>query len=241
MAHKKGMYPSNPLSVEETRLLLRPVSTEWPLRPECHGKSITRFTVGSPPQANMFTIHTNLLTSASRPLAEKYRAMYGKSPNVQEWLQWQPTGCEPLHPRAFEVFYQYLYTGQVYQPSHYTMGPTSSEGYLWYKLYHLGTALSVPVMEQIAFQKLCAMFNPAHCKVPNIDLITELSHHDCPQVIGEYISGHAAWWMTKDTATLTLWTPLLQSDAPFGRQVALLLARHGLDPDFRHPWQQLIG
>ena len=153
--------------------------------------------------------------------------------------EWQLTS-EYIHPRAFEVFYQYLYTGQVYQPSHYTMGLTSPEGYLWCKLYILGSIQSVPVMEQIAFQRLCAMFNPVHCKVPNIDLVTELSDRCCPRVIRNYMSGHAAWWMTKETATLTLWTTLLQSDAHFGREVALLLARDGVHPEVCHPWHTLI-
>ena len=225
MTSNTVIHPSNPASIKQTRLLLRPVPTECPLRPECHGASITRFTVGRPPtQTQVFAVHTNLLTSASMRLA----AMYEKSSKGQEW---QLT-CEHIHPRAFEVFYQYLYTGQMYHPSHYTM-----------VRHHRRATFgvnSVPVIEQIAFQKLCAMFNPDRCRVRNLDLVSELSYHCCPRFIRNYVSGHTAWWMTKDTSTLALWTPVLQNDAQFGRQVALVLAHGGLWPDFCHRWQMLM-
>ena len=106
MTSNAVIHPSSSASIEETRLLLRPFPTEKPLRPECYGRSIARIVVGPPLQAQVFTIHPNLFTSANLRLA----GMFERSSKAQEWT----LICETIHPRAFEVFYQYLYTGQVY-------------------------------------------------------------------------------------------------------------------------------
>ena len=59
MTSNAVIHPSNPVSSDEIRLLLRHVPTEWPLRPECHGDSITRFIVGRPPNPGTGVHHSH--------------------------------------------------------------------------------------------------------------------------------------------------------------------------------------
>ena len=217
---------------EEGELLLKALHHLFPLPPQYHGTETVAIKVGIPPQDQNFVIHKNLLTAAL-PWAVAMQGTY------YEDTQQPLLTLAEHHVRAFEVFYQYLYTGRIYAYRHYSLGPNSSEGYLWLKVYALGSGVQMPAMRQVAFRNLRGMFNPKQCKVPNMDMIHELNDDRYPECLRMYMALHAVWWMTQNTASLALWSPLIQMDARFGRQVALLLARVGFEGKPSHPWMML--
>jgi hypothetical protein len=206
----------------------RTQALELPLPATTHGTKIVNVHVGSGSIMQIYSIHKSLLCVASDYFIGALAGNFEESSTQVLELKHD---C----PIAFEVLYQWLYSGAIHHASFYTRSRITDD-VLWLRVYKLANASLVDKLQEVAYSRLRDMFNMRSKVVPSLQFIEELYQHEEKEVhehVKDYIVAHTAFWIHEDNqGEWQEWKEVLEKKSRFGVAVAVHLAKlHSSDFD----------
>jgi hypothetical protein len=249
---KTSMHLLDPIEGHvSTRFNTRAQAPELPLPASTHGTKIVNVHVGSGSIMQIYSIHKSLLCTASDYFIGALAGSFEESSTQVLELK---RDC----PIAFEVLYQWLYSGAVHHASFYTQSRITDD-VLWLRVYKLANASLVDKLQEVAYSRLRDMFNMRSKAVPSLQFIEELYEHEEKEAhehIKDYTVAHTAFWIRQDNqGGWQEWKEVLEKKSRFGVAVAVHLAKlHSSDFDgcrshpagdggsqFLRPWVPKLG
>ena len=191
---------------------------DFPVSSRLHGADMVTISVGlKDAEKQKFHVHRDLLCRASRYFQKCLKGSFFEANSdhldVEE--------CS----MAFEVLYQWIYSGRILKATFYT-NDALSEDVFWLRVFRLGDYRLVSHLQQYAYDKLRTMFNADMRVVPGTELVNELFDDDHPQELLErYLAGHTAFWINKGKGRYKDWEAVLLKKPRFGAYVAIELAK----------------
>ena len=177
-----------------------------------------------------FVVHKFLLCAASPFFAAALTGSFKEATTNELTLH-------EYFAMAFEVLYQYIYTGLVQPACFYTKSSVPSD-VLWSRTFKLADATMLHDLKQIAFKSLRENFNNVLPTPPTLKFISELFssgyHHSD---LRSYVSNHSAYWLShKAIGSYEPWATPMSKCHSYGAIVAMLLAKVAtVDPAIPHP------
>lgn len=205
-------------------------SASFPLRSAAHGREIATATVRKDEDAQNFTIHKSLLS-----LASKYF-----DGALNDGFKGSSSGLELSHDClfAFEVLYQWLYSGKVMDQATWYTDRKIPADLLWLKVYKLADCRLVEPLVETAYARLHAIFAATNKLIaPTADFLYELYDETGPEHLRRYVAFHAALSIHQglaDAAVRLKSDEALNSETRFGAAVASRL----MDMRYAHRFQQ---
>ena len=193
----------------------------FPVSARDHGTEFATVDVGIPTafsKPQTFHIHKNLLIKASTYYSVALGKNFAEARTNQIELQWADSA-------AFEVLYQYLYSGRVFLPKFYTKLINSDVLWLWtFKIAH-GTV--VQSLLNIAYDRIRELLNDKASYVPTKTFIRELYDDEAPlNSLRDFVVAHTAYWIHTDSRSdWARWTATMGESVEFGGAVACQLAK----------------
>jgi hypothetical protein len=192
----------------------------FPVTARAHGSDIVTVLVGSGEKSHKFAIHKSLLCQASlyfqRALTGKFKEAETGSLQLQE-------DC----PMAFEVLYQWLYSGKIMSAKFYTEDRIADD-VLWLRVHKLADARMVDRLQDAAYERLQGIFHNQSCIVPSQGFVAELfDGNDTLPHFKKYIVAHTAYWIYNDgqSGRWKEWEAILNCREGFGVAVAVQLTK----------------
>jgi BTB/POZ domain len=192
--------------------------TAFPIPSEQHGSEMMKVCVGSGKAQKVLTIHRNLLARASARFRAAFRNFKEGKENEIEFKH----DC----PMAFEVLYQYMYSGHVQSTEFYTQSTVPDDVH-WFRTLKLADATMVSEVQRISYQRLRKVFNKRKRRVPSITFMNELYDDEAPQhKIREFIVAHSAFCIQNDSKdNWQEWRTLMDEQTEFAAAVGVQLAK----------------
>ena len=182
-----------------------------------HGKELVTVTVGDDKDQADFVVHKSLLCAASSyfsvALEEKFAESTAKTLTLKQHS-----------PQAFEVLYQYIYTGVIHPATFYSPRDTLiGQDVLWLRVFRLADATMFHDLALIAYGRLRGLFNATVPRIPTETFIAELFDGEYPQArLQEYVVAHSAFWINKgDIRASFPWTTLVRKSTAFDTEIAI--------------------
>ena len=203
--------------------MAKPKTTEivrFPIPASIHGTSTILVNVGIGPAMRSFSIHQGLLRKASPYFASRLSGNYEDGKHGEIDLG---DDC----PLAFEVLYQFLYSGKVIKAKFYTQAQIEDD-VLWLRVYKLADKRMVERLQEIAYDKLKDIFTYKQREVPSSRFVDELFSTDCESCdqLQCYLIAHTAFWMkAPNSGSWQTWHEILYTKPKYGVAVALQIAK----------------
>ena len=191
----------------------------FPLNARDHGTEMVTVNVGNKCAMQAFSVHKGLLRKASDyfegALAGSFQEGIGNQLDL-------PNDC----PMAFEVIYQWLYSGEVLRAKFYTQDRIP-EDTLWLRVFKMAQYQLVDDVQKVAYGRLRCIFQSQSRYVPSRLYIQELYSKDNPQeFLQEFTVAHTAFWIRNSSrGDYREWEALFSRKKTFGNQVAIQLAK----------------
>jgi hypothetical protein len=185
-----------------------------------HGNEVVTITVGLEDNSSRtFTLHKNLICMHSDYFRKAFTSTYkeGNDGHMNLPEDW---------PESFEVFYGWLYSGQVEAADFYTKG-LISPALFWVSVYLMSDRLLVGKVRSIAFDRLKEIFNDKLQVIPNARFVEELFTYGSPHDLLEaYVIRHSVFWLTTSSQIDSFgWEMALKAHERFGVGVAVQIAK----------------
>ncbi len=195
------------------------MSEDFPIPSRKQGSEIVKVKVGSKVTESTasFHIHKDLLKSSTPYFSalENFSEGHGK----RLALDW---AC----PIAFEVLYQYLYSGRVLLPPFYT--DAIPDDVLWLRAFKLAHGTMFQSLLKLVYKRIRELLNGSASFVPSPLFIEEL-HEDeqTPMVnLQTFVVAHTAYWIFNDSnSNWGDWEEIMEGGQWFGKAVACQLAK----------------
>src|SRR5271170_4272980 len=195
--------------------------SEFPFAPKDHGDETVKITVGiaSPPQT--FTIHKNLICSASQFFNKAFNGNFKKG-----------TRCMKLpheSPETFQALYHWLYTGNLLCKK-FLMEPLIEEDVYWLHVYAMADRLLIDKLSLDTYSMIQDYFSGETRSMPSVRFIKEL-WSDCglPQckqkLLIEYIVSHCTFcFVTHPDTCCWKWQEVLRCHPEFAARLGVAFA-----------------
>ena len=179
-------------------------------------------TVGSEDDRRDFIVHKALLCAAS---AYFTAALDGSFAEAQQGVLHLKDHC----PMAFEVLYQYIYTGQTQPSVFYTKFGVKSDT-LWLRTFRLADAIMIEDLKGIAYRCLREYLGSWVPTPPSQTFIDELFSHGFPEAgLQNYVVAHTAYWVNNEKMDSKVgwedWHSLVEKNMAYGAAVAAQLTK----------------
>ena len=191
-------------STAATTSLLDFTPTQWtlPFSAAVHGCEMTTVHVGAGQAQRTFAIHRNLLLRASAHFERMDK-------------NWTTFTYNRHCPVAFEVIYQYLYSGRIVDDGYLDErtgclcpgGCCTTRGTHWLQLYRLAEYTEMAVLRNHAFEQIKMRTLPEARAPPSNGLIKELyAPHGCEgtNLVKEYFIDWVAYQLS-GTSSISSW------------------------------------
>ena len=191
-----------------------------PTKAHAHGLTAVTVRTGSFPSQD-FLIHKDLLCSASSFFKATLQGSFQEShTNLVNLVDHDP--------RAFEVLYQFLYTGRLIDAIFFkstTMHDLEVD-VLWLRTLKLADYTLVYELRRAVYARLLSYFTAKEAKVPSFRFIRELYAEDNPlRKLTEYVVAHCSFWIGSGNEAGGNWDNLLLWEPRFAQAVGLQLTR----------------
>jgi hypothetical protein len=202
----------------------------YPVHSYDHGSTIITMSVGKDKGAQKFTIHKTLLCLASKYFDGALNNGFKESLSGLELTE----DC----PFAFEVLYQWLYSGKIMDEASWYTNYTIRSDLFWLKVYKLGDCRLAEPLVEVAYDRLRSMFASNQRISPTVCMLLELYDEQGPQHLQRYITFHTAYQIRQglqEKSKPDFWKAL-ESDTKFGGEVASrLMDMHVAGSSQEHP------
>ncbi len=192
----------------------------FPIRSTDHGSEMITVTVGKHEEnTEQSTIHRNLLSAASKYFDGAINDGFRES---TEGIR-LPEDC----PVAFEVIYQYLYSGKIQDSASWYTDSLMSDELLWLRVYNLGDCRLMEGLQEAAYERLRRTFDMNNCSPPALDFMIELFDEMGPEHLQRYVTQYAAYCIQDRLRKpqFEKWQELLLGEKAFGAAVAACLVK----------------
>jgi hypothetical protein len=201
-------------------------TSKFPLLSKTHGSQLATVTVGTGPKQHTFSIHKQLLAQASPYFDRALNGPFLESTSNTLTL-------ERLCPIAFEVLYQWLYSGKKLTIADFSKFGGMAEYYeteawdqLFYlRLFVLGDETMVLELKIHAYERLVGsrhgFFSLSAGCMPKTNFLAELFNTETPQVVlQDYLVAYAAWViMSKRLKDPEVWWTAFSEVSVYGEMV----------------------
>ena len=208
-------------------------SSVFPLLSTAHGSETITVLVGNEYHARNFTIHKELLCQASKYFDGALKNGFKESSSGLEL----PDDC----PFAFEVLYQWLYSGHVRDYASWYTEDKIPADLLWLRLYKLADCRLVEPLVEIAYARLRSIFAIDKRIAPTTKFLTELYDETGPEYLQRYVAFHTAYRINQglnDEADRRKFDDALTKESRLGAAVASRLMNMRYTSSFQqHPVQ----
>ena len=187
----------------------------FPKLSPAHGSETITVLVGNEYHARSFTIHKELLCAASKYFDGALNDGFKESSSGLEMAN----DC----PFAFEVLYQWLYSGYVKDHASWYTGDKIPADLLWLRLYKLADCRLVEPLVEIAYARLRLIFAPVKKIAPTTKFLTELYDETGPEYLQRYVAFHTAYKINQgldNAADRLQFNDALNKESGFGAAVA---------------------
>lgn len=212
---KEKMYSSKSNSPDPD------TSQGFPVSASTHGMAMITVHVRHGPTTQSFLVHRDLLHRASQPFAALLAGGFMESNREELTLKDE---C----PMAFEVLYQWLYSGKVLRAQFYTQGRVA-EDVLWLRVYILADKRLIYELQKEAYEKLRGLFSADERAVPSSRFVEELFCSETDQnheYLQSYVIAHTAFWIHNDShGDWQEWEAVLERRSNYSVRVAVQLAK----------------
>jgi hypothetical protein len=196
-----------------------------PICSKYHGSTVVAVTVGAKSkwEKKTFTIHKDLLCRSSDYFKKAVDGPFIENARGELEL---PVDC----PMVFELFYQWLYTGEYFEHKLYFDGTEAlSSELFWYEVYKFAECRLLPAIQETAYNKLRWHFCDGFFRIPSVDFVECLFGLDSGAIfLQKYVVAHTAYWIHGGSFERD-WERLEKlfdaSASTFGAQVALRLSK----------------
>lgn len=200
--------------------------TSW-LRPAArasqHGHEMVRIKTGHGERRQTFTIHKDLIGSASDFFQSAFKGGFLES----------QTSCLELttvDPMTFEVLYQWLYTGSVRDIINFAVESDIKIDLLWLRVLTMAHQYMITPLQEISYCYFRKAFHDLHRVVPSVALVKELYESDLPtnlvDMLKSYLLLHCVYWIMDDSCNCWEWQIVLKHPH-FGADVAWEMTKRG--------------
>jgi hypothetical protein len=195
---------------------------KFPFAPKDHGDEIVKITVGItfPPQT--FTIHTNLICSASQFFHKAFKGDFNES-----YARCMKLPHESLE--AFQALYHWLYTGNLLCKK-FLMEPLIEEDVYLLHVYAMADRLLIHKLSLDTYSIIQDYFSKERLSMPSVRFIKEL-WNDCglPQckqkLLIEYIVSHCTFcFVTHRDTCCWKWQEVLRCHPEFAARLGVAFA-----------------
>ena len=190
-------------------------SPVFPILSSVHGSETVTVLVGNELDARNFTIHKELLCLASKYFNGALNDGFKESSSGLEMAN----DC----PFAFEVLYQWLYSGCVREYASWYTDNKIPADLLWLRLYKLADCRLVEPLVEIAYERLRSLFSVDKKIATTTKFLTELYDETGPEHLQRYVAFHAAYHIRQglvDGADRLQFREALNNEDGFGAAVA---------------------
>ena len=165
----------------------------FPLPASEHGTSMITYTVGARTEwpARTFTVHKNLLCRASEYFRKSLNGRF-KERSERE--------LELLHdcPAAFDVLYNWVYTGFFYEETNPESGPEPESDLYCLELYKFADCRLIPHLKEHVILVLSQSYNTELCFLPCSTFLERLFGIDDEHTfLRDYFVGHIAFLLSE--------------------------------------------
>jgi len=192
---------------------------KFPFPPKDHGDETVKITVGiaTPPQT--FTIHRNLICSASQFFNKAFNGDFDES----------HARCMKLpheSHEAFQALYHWLYTGNLLCKK-FLMEPLIEEDVYWLHIYAMADHLLIHKLSLDTYSIIRNYFSEKTLSMPSVRFIKEL-WGDCglppckQKLLVEYIISHCTFCFVRYPGTCCWkWQEVLRCHLEFGARLGV--------------------
>ena len=180
-----------------------------------HGSETITVLVGNEYHARKFTVHKELLCAASKYFDGALSDNFKESSSGLEMSD----EC----PFAFEVLYQWLYTGYVKDHASWYTNDKIPADLLWLRLYKLADCRLVEPLVEIAYARLRSIFAIDKRIAPTTKFLTELYDKTGPEYLQRYVTFHTTYTICQgiaDEAEKLKFEEVVNKESRFGAAVA---------------------
>ena len=206
-------------------------SSVFPMLSPAHGSETITVLVGNQYYARNFTIHKELLCAASKYFDGALKNGFKESSSGLEMAD----DC----PFAFEILYQWLYSGYVRDYASWYTNDKVPADLLWLRLYKLADCRLVEPLVKIAYARLQSIFAIEKRIAPTTEFLTELYDETGPDYLQRYVAFHTAYTINQglgDAADRLKFHDALNKESGFGAAVASRLMDMRYSSSFQqHP------
>lgn len=191
----------------------------FPIPAQEQGSQIIDVHVGSGRTGQIFRIHRALLCSASPYYSRLLQGNFSESQQDEMLLK---NECS----MAFEVLYQYLYSGQVLKAKFFTQSRIPDD-VLWLRTYKLSHHTQIDSLLHESYSNIRQILHDEGRIVPSLTFISELYDDDiCQEELRLYVVAHTAYWIHNNSkGDWREWEALMNHKPAFGLAVAIQLAK----------------
>jgi hypothetical protein len=194
----------------------------FPLAPKDHGDETVKITVGIafPPQT--FTVHRNLICSASQFFDKAFNGNFNE--NYARCMKLPHESLE-----AFQALYHWLYTGNLLNKK-FLMEPLIEEDVYWLHVYAMADRLLIHKLSLDTYSIIQNHFSQKNLSMPSVRFIEEL-WSDCglrpckQKLLMEYTLSHCTFCFVEYPETCCWeWQEVLRCHLEFGARLGVAFA-----------------